>query len=91
MFSISLPADDDSDNCPHDLEGNNSDLELGNDEFVSSFKGHSSFTQMQVRREDHLLNLSLPNFNETHSHNSVLLSTDKRPSRQLNVGLVIER
>jgi hypothetical protein len=41
-------ADDDSDNNPHDFEGNNSDLELGNDEAMH-FKGHSSFTQMQVR------------------------------------------
>lgn len=43
-------ADDDSDNNPHDFEGNNSDLELGNDDMIH-FKGHNSFTQMQVRKK----------------------------------------
>jgi hypothetical protein len=43
-------ADDDSDNNPHDFEGNNSDLELGLDE-MAHFKGQNSFTQMQVRKK----------------------------------------
>ena len=48
-FPISFVlADDESDNNPHDFEGNNSDLELGNDEQMMHFKGHNSFTQMQV-------------------------------------------
>ena len=47
-FPISFVlADDESDNNPHDFEGNNSDLELGNDDMMH-FKGHNSFTQMQV-------------------------------------------
>ncbi|CRL03394.1 CLUMA_CG016248, isoform B [Clunio marinus] len=41
-----LGTDDDSDNNPHDFEGNNSDLETGNDDLLH-FKGHNSFTQMQ--------------------------------------------
>ncbi|KAL7047161.1 hypothetical protein ACKWTF_002811 [Chironomus riparius] len=41
-----IRADDDSETSPHDLEGNNSDLEFGNDE-TFHLKGHGSFTQMQ--------------------------------------------
>lgn len=48
MFAITLIiADDESDNCPHDFEGNNSDLEFGNDEATLKL-GQNSFTQMQV-------------------------------------------
>ena len=47
MIKSSFLADDDSDNNPHDFEGNNSDLELGIDD-MAHFKGHNSFTQMQV-------------------------------------------
>lgn len=48
MFAITLiTADDESDNCPHDFEGNNSDLEFGNDEATLKL-GQNSFTQMQV-------------------------------------------
>lgn len=45
QHTIMLGTDDESDNNPHDLEGNNSDLELGLDDV--HFKGHNSFTQMQ--------------------------------------------
>lgn len=48
LFTFVFSADDESDNNPHDFEGNNSDLELGNDDMMH-FKGHNSFTQMQVR------------------------------------------
>lgn len=48
FFSFCFVADDESDNNPHDFEGNNSDLELGIDD-MTHFKGHNSFTQMQVR------------------------------------------
>lgn len=48
LFIVFVVADDDCENSPHDLEGNNSDLEYGNDG-TFLFKGNSSsFTQMQV-------------------------------------------
>lgn len=47
MFYFLISADDESDNCPHDFEGNNSDLEFGNDEATLKL-GQNSFTQMQV-------------------------------------------
>lgn len=48
IIFLLLLADDESETSPHDLEGNNSDLEYGNDD-TFQFKGNSSFTQMQVR------------------------------------------
>lgn len=47
LFVFFITADDESDNCPHDFEGNNSDLEFGNDEATLKL-GQNSFTQMQV-------------------------------------------
>jgi hypothetical protein len=48
LLIILFVADDESETSPHDLEGNNSDLEYGNED-TFHFKGNSSsFTQMQV-------------------------------------------
>lgn len=49
FFVAAFLADDDSETSPHDLEGNNSDLEFGIDE-TFHLKGHGSFTQMQVTK-----------------------------------------
>ena len=51
LYSYFILADDESETSPHDLEGNNSDLEFGNDE-TFHLKGHGSFTQMQVNTHD---------------------------------------
>lgn len=45
-MSFHLPADDESDTSPHDVEGGNVDLEYGT--VLLNLQNHQSFTQMQV-------------------------------------------
>lgn len=83
IFSVCICflADDESDNNPHDFEGNNSDLELGIDE-MAHFKGHNSFTQMQVSEPTIFVDLlrSRQEISKIHSLSRHVLSCDKTES-----------
>ena len=63
-YSFNYILADDSDNEIQPREGDNSDLELGNDDFISKL-GQTSFTQMQVIKllYNFILNFFVDKFN----------------------------